>query len=591
MALAAPAAVAAGPDYTVTAGATISLCGVHEFGTLTIQAGGTLRVADAVSAAQTTPSGPDCPSAGDVNELRITADRIVNHGHIDADARQAEPFTPDQTSCTGPSYVPATGNSGGPHVGSGGRGSSGHGGSGYFNCYELPPAGELFPELDQGAPGAGSGPGGRGGGRLVLVAHDLFINDGEISADGEDGPDSMVGACAFDQMTPDGPIHHPNTGVEAPRGGGAGGSITIASRSVDFRGTPPGAFRVNGGDGGDSRRGASGGGSAGIIWVTGPRVDEAVFPTIDGGQPGANLCAGDGESTGAVDGSGGAWVLIFRATPAISTQASAGGIVGTPVRDVATVAGGLGPTGTVTFRLFSDPGCTAEVFSSTVPLLEGVATSGWATPAMPGTYFWTAVYNGDDANEQVTSPCGAPGESVTMTPFQPPAPTQTFTGDVMGPVTVNAGQSVTISNARVVGPVTVNPGGALTVLNSQVSRGITANAPAFLSLCGAQVSGPAPGVALTVTNAAVPIQVGDPAAGCAGNRFAGQVTLTTNLAVTFGGNTVSHSATVDNNGRGNTVVKANTVFGTLGCAGNNPPPTNAGQPNTAPSKTGQCAAL
>ena len=89
----------------------------------------------------------------------------------------------------------------------------------------------------------------------------------------------------------------------------------------------------------------------------------------------------------------------------------------------------------------------------------------------------------------------------------------------------------------------------------------------------------------------VPIRVGDPAAGCAGNRFAGQVVLMGNLAVTFGGNTVSHSSTLNNNGPGNTVIKANTVFGTLGCAGNNPPPTNAGQPNTAGAKTGQCAGL
>jgi hypothetical protein len=304
-----------------------------------------------------------------------------------------------------------------------------------------------------------------------------------------------------------------------------------------------------------------------------------------------NLCAGDGESSGAQGGSGPALAIIPQAIPTIASHASPGGIAGTPVHDVATVTGGLDPTGTVTFRLFSDPSCTAEVFNSTVPLVGGVATSGSAAPGTAGTYYWTAVYNGDEANTAATSPCGAPGESVTITPFQAPPPTQTFTGDVLGPVTVNAGQSVAITNARVVGPVTVNPGGALTVLNSQVTRGITANAPAFLSLCGTQVSGPPPGAALSVTNAAVLIRVGDPATGCAGNRFAGHVVLTANLAVTFGANTVSHNATMGNNGPGQTVVKANTVFGTLGCAGNNPPPTNAGQLNTAASKTGQCAAL
>jgi hypothetical protein len=232
------------------------------------------------------------------------------------------------------------------------------------------------------------------------------------------------------------------------------------------------------------------------------------------------------------------------------------------------------------------------VFTSTAPVSGTTATSEWFTPAAPGIYRWTAVYSGDGLNDPATSPCDAPNEAVTITPFQAPAPTQTLTGDFAGPVTVNAGQSVLMSNARVVGPVTVNPGAALTVVNSQISRGITANAPAFLSLCGAQSSPPAPGgVALSVTNATVPIRVGDPAAGCAGNRFAGQVVLTGNLAVTFGANTVSHNVTIDNNGPGQTVVEANSIFGTLACAGNNPPPTNAGQPNTAGAKTGQCAGL
>ena len=283
--------------------------------------------------------------------------------------------------------------------------------------------------------------------------------------------------------------------------------------------------------------------------------------------------------------------IVTTASPTISTQASAGGMVGTPVRDVATLAGGSNPTGTVTFRLFSDATCANQVFTSTNPLAGGAATSGTFVPAAPGTYRWTAVYSGDANNNPATSPCNAPNESVVITPFQAPPFTRTITGDLVGPVTVNAGESVLITNARVSGPVTVNPGGALTVVNSQISRGVTATSPSFFSMCGTQVSGPAPATALSVTNAPVPIRVGDPAAGCAGNRFAGQVVLSGNLAVTFGANTVSHNATLDNNGPGNTVIMANTVFGTLACAGNNPPPTNAGQPNTGGAENGQCAGL
>ena len=117
------------------------------------------------------------------------------------------------------------------------------------------------------------------------------------------------------------------------------------------------------------------------------------------------------------------------------------------------------------------------------------------------------------------------------------------------------------------------------------------DAPSFFSLCGSDVSGPSPATALSVSNATVPIRVGDPATGCAGNRFAGLVVLSSNLAVTFGANIAYNNATLDNNGPGNTIVKANTVHGTLGCAGNNTSPTNAGQPNTAGAKTGQSAGL
>ncbi|HVM01164.1 MAG TPA: choice-of-anchor D domain-containing protein [Acidimicrobiales bacterium] len=280
-------------------------------------------------------------------------------------------------------------------------------------------------------------------------------------------------------------------------------------------------------------------------------------------------------------------------TPVLTTVASPGGLLGTPVRDVGTLTGGASPTGTVTFRLFSDPLCTTEVFSSTNPVVAGAtATSGWFTPEAPGTYWWTAVYSGDAFNTPAVSECGADNESVTITPFEPPPFTATVTGDFLGPLVVGAGQSVLVSGARVSGGVTVAPGGALTVVGSRVAGGITADAPSFLDLCDSDVSGPWPSLAaLVVTNAAVPVRVGDPAAGCAGNRVAGHVTMSANLAVTFGANRVSHNATFTGNGPGNTVIKANTILGALACSGNDPAPLNASQPNTAGSKSGQCTAV
>jgi len=85
---------AAGAAYTDLSGTTVSFCAATASGTMTIQAGGTLRVADAVSAAQTTPAGPDCPSAARRERAADHRRRIVNDGTIDADAWQTEPFNP-----------------------------------------------------------------------------------------------------------------------------------------------------------------------------------------------------------------------------------------------------------------------------------------------------------------------------------------------------------------------------------------------------------------------------------------------------------------------------------------------------------------
>jgi hypothetical protein len=285
-------------------------------------------------------------------------------------------------------------------------------------------------------------------------------------------------------------------------------------------------------------------------------------------------------------------VVITKARPTISTQASAGGMVGTPVKATATLAGGAGPTGSVTFRLYSDASCSTQVFTSTNTLSGLTTTSGWFTPASPGTYRWSALYNGDANNNSASSPCTAPGASVTLTAFEAPAYTQTVSGDLAGPLTVASGQSVLINTgARVVGPVTVSPGGALTVVNASISRGVIVDDPSFLSICGSSISGPSPAQALGVSNAKVPIRIGDPATGCAGNRFAGEVNLTANLGGTFGANTVWHNATITNGGPAATVIKANSVLGILNCTGNTPAPINAGQTNTGGTKTGQCAGL
>jgi hypothetical protein len=203
----------------------------------------------------------------------------------------------------------------------------------------------------------------------------------------------------------------------------------------------------------------------------------------------------------------------------------------------------------------------------------------------------------------VRSSPGSPTESTTWarwtagsTPSarqdRHPARARSLTGDVVGPVTVGATESVCVTNARVTGPVAVNPGGALTVIEPRITNGLVPTSPSYFSLCGFQLGAPLGNATqgVVVTGGRSSARVGDPEAGCAGNRVTGDVSRTGATAgLTVGANAVSSNVRVDNN-PSLAVIKANTIFATLACSGNSPPPTNAGQPNTAAAKTGQCAA-
>jgi hypothetical protein len=105
-----------------------------------------------------------------------------------------------------------------------------------------------------------------------------------------------------------------------------------------------------------------------------------------------------------------------KVQPTITTTQSAGGTIGISVSDKGTVAGGLNPSGTVSFSLFgpTDTTCTGTpVFiSANQPLSGGSASSGSFTPTTTGTYHWVATYNGDDANLTAVSGCG--DEPVTI---------------------------------------------------------------------------------------------------------------------------------------------------------------------------------
>ena len=151
-------------------------------------------------------------------------------------------------------------------------------------------------------------------------------------------------------------------------------------------------------------------------------------------------------------------ISIFKRRPSMLASPSAGGVVGTPVRETANLVGALLPTGSVTFRLFSNATCTAEVFRSTSPVSLDSATSTDFTPTGPGTFQWTASYSGDANNEPVATPC-AESNSVVITAPSPtttvPPPTTTTT-TIPAPTTTTTPVPATTTTTSL--PVASQPG-------------------------------------------------------------------------------------------------------------------------------------
>src|SRR5947208_13326336 len=85
-------------------------------------------------------------------------------------------------------------------------------------------------------------------------------------------------------------------------------------------------------------------------------------------------------------------------------------IFGATYKDTAHLTGGAAPTGTITFKLYSNNDCTGLLHSETAT----VAGNGDYTTATgfvlnhAGTYYWTASYGGDsDNNAAAETSCTA----------------------------------------------------------------------------------------------------------------------------------------------------------------------------------------
>jgi hypothetical protein len=120
----------------------------------------------------------------------------------------------------------------------------------------------------------------------------------------------------------------------------------------------------------------------------------------------------------------------------LSTNASAGVLLGGSIHDTATVRGGRSPTGRITFALYGpgDSDCSGSPAFTSVTTISGNGDSGSDafTPTAAGTYRWTASYSGDSDNSPASSPCNAADESVRVSQAAPLMTTNASADVVLG---------------------------------------------------------------------------------------------------------------------------------------------------------------
>jgi hypothetical protein len=129
--------------------------------------------------------------------------------------------------------------------------------------------------------------------------------------------------------------------------------------------------------------------------------------------------SGDAANQSATEpcGTTGEGVTVTRLPATLSASASPGVAIGGSIAASATMAGGVNPTGTITFAVYgpANAGCQdSAAFTSTATVTgNGTYTSGSFTPTSGGIYQWVASYGGDVGNAAASSLCGDAPVTVT----------------------------------------------------------------------------------------------------------------------------------------------------------------------------------
>ena len=142
---------------------------------------------------------------------------------------------------------------------------------------------------------------------------------------------------------------------------------------------------------------------------------------------------GDANNSAASSGCGDEAVVVGKASPAITTTLSKSRApIGTTIRDSATLTGVTTDAGgTVTYTVYSDDTCTTVAQQAGTKTVSNglVPNSNSITFDDAGTWYWQAVYSGDDSNAGAISTCTE--ETLVIDPSPTPTSHATATGTII----------------------------------------------------------------------------------------------------------------------------------------------------------------
>jgi LPXTG-site transpeptidase (sortase) family protein len=132
---------------------------------------------------------------------------------------------------------------------------------------------------------------------------------------------------------------------------------------------------------------------------------QAVYSGVTGFNPSTSICNEE-------------VLTVNKASPTITTALSSSAVTtGSTVYDNGTLVGAAsGAIGTVTYTIYTNDTCTVNAQTAGIKTVTSgvIQTSNPVTFNAAGTYYWQAVYTGDNNNNGATSTCGSEVLTVTQ---------------------------------------------------------------------------------------------------------------------------------------------------------------------------------